>query len=726
MVDLGAPAPRKSSMSSLRLATSSSNLRASRPVISSPIGPPLPLPLNSPEQAEPGSPVPSDTTGSLKKDWVNPLEVNFPRDAAAARPHTSSGPVGARSPLSRHEFDIGGKRSGSQGSIKTKANGVDALGLNGYPSPPPSVKSVEQGITRSSTEPKIQASMKVPASSSLRRVSTADRPSGLPSPAMSEERLDNPIIRNTQARRDTIMFHSPRRGSFTRQVSETGAARQTRGKSDEEKAELKRRRQTEGFEGNFSAFNFGGNSTQAPPLPTERAISPTSMGGSPTEALPVSLPAVEKKTAQERGMDAPLTVEVDSGTDNETRDSDADSMTLPAEQDPGSGETTPSSIGQVHELGPKAQSVESLAKPMRPRVDSDTRCPGTPTALRAPPPLSTGRPPSASQTSLADAPDLEPAQPPRLNPDGRSQSPLLSRTPIEGDFPVFKGLPRGRRPDSVSSQRSSSLQDLSAPPPRLNPDRRAPSPLRSMPPMEGDFPTHKGLPRGRRPDSLSSRRGRSPAPLDFEAGPPPRLNPDRRAPSPLSARQPMEGDFPVTKGLPRGRRPGPTSSPVTPGRFSGVAPPRPAREIHGITAEPGWATRAEKHMSAVPAPLSPLSGHTGYGSDLDSSPSGLAPPRIPSPTFTSLEESVSGDLSKALGLDAFDSPPPPDSHNKPLISPVLSEFGGRHDRGSPMRTEASKAPPRPPPISLPPSSPRGTPDSSIKSPVSSEFAPSFI
>ncbi|KAF4122911.1 hypothetical protein GMORB2_7218 [Geosmithia morbida] len=677
MVDLAAPSPRKSSANSLRLATSTSNLRASRPVISSPIGPPLHLPLNSPEQAEPGSPVPSDTTGSLKKDWINPLDVNFPRDSGNVRPHTSAGPLsGARSPLARTEFDIEAKRSGSQGSIKTKMSVAEGLGLDGYPSPPPSVKSVEQGISRSSTEPRVQPTIKVPTSSSLRRVSTAERPSGLPSPAVSEERFDQPIIRNSQARRDTIMFYSPRRRSFSRQVSEGSANRQVRGRSDQEKAELKKRRQTEGFEGNFAAFNFrGDNATERPPLPADRAVSPTSMSisGSPTEHLRVSSPM---KTAQERKMDEPMTVEPGHGDDTMNL-CDADNMTLPFDQDLRSGDSSPRSVETSPQVDNEAEPLDELFIPMRPRQDSDTCGPLTPTALRAPPPYNVDR------------------------------------------------------PDSVNSQRelpSPSPNVNMAPPPRMNPDQRAPSPLSSMPPMEGDFPVSSGLPRGRRPDSLSSRRGCSPATLDFDTTPPPRLNHDRRAPSPLRSRAPMEGDFPMSKGLPRGRLPGPTSAPMTPVRHS-QAPSHTPGESENASPDPIWTARAERHMSAMPAPLSPMSGQTGYGSDADSNgtPAGLAPPRLPSPTFTSLEESVTENLTKAFGLDSFDdSSVDSTSNGRPLISPVLSEFGGRLHSGNPRRLDATKAPPRPPPVSLPPSSTNGTPDGSLKSPVNSDFAASFI
>jgi hypothetical protein len=99
----------------------------------------------------------------------------------------------------------------------------------------------------------------------------------------------------------------------------------------------------------------------------------------------------------------------------------------------------------------------------------------------------------------------------------------------------------------------------------------------------------------------------------------------------------------------------------------------------------------------------------------------LGPPRLPSPTFPSLEESISDNFAKALNDIVSEST------SKPLISPVLSEFGVRlgDGRNSPIRVEAKKAPPRSSPIPLT-NSKGEVLNSTTNSPTASEFAPAFI
>lgn len=668
MVDLAPPSPRRPSIASLRQSASSSHLKGGRPNISGPIGPPLHLLGADASQiaalARPG------TAGSMKKDVLSPLDVQFGMDISSMRPHTSAGGSAFKSPLSQDNFDIGHSEKG--GSISNKGEGF--VGPNGCPSPPPSVKSVEQGLTRVNTDPRLS---KGPAPSSLRRVNTADH-NGLPSPAVSEDRLETPVTRTMQARRDTMTFHSPRRRSFNKQVDEGVTRRQLRERTEQEKAEIKKRRQTEGFEGNFSAFNFGGPIIDAStPMPADMPISPTTIGQQDIfpDGRRGSSPAVEKKSARERGMSEPMTADaMDCGekADQGSRAGQPDSASIPwpsinsAENDARRG----------HNAAP---SLDSFPKPARPRVDSDTRCPDTPTALRAPPPVT-------------------------------------DRATIRS---------------SQSSQGGQSERFDEAPPPTVNPDRRSQSPLRSKQPIGGDFPVTKGLPRGRRPSSHGSQRGRSPE--RFEGAPPPALNPDRRSQSSLRGRQPIEGSFLTTKGLPRGRRPGTGPAPIAPvPHGNGAPPPRPPRDSEAATTRPGWATRSDKHMSAVPAPLSPVASKPSFldheliapAAKTSAAPS-LGPPRLPSPTFSSLEESMSENFAKAFDFTTPDPPAPrPD---KPLISPVLSEFGMRIGNGpeSPIRVEATKAPPRPPPVTVPLSA-SGTPNGSIKSPTTSEFSPGFI
>ncbi|KAI6781912.1 uncharacterized protein J7T54_005122 [Emericellopsis cladophorae] len=611
------------------------------------------------------------TANSMKKDWANPLGLHFGKGDkdAPQRPHTSAGPTAKRPP--RHsDFDVG-----SQGYEKSR--GMASVGPNGYPSPPPSIKSEDPDpLSRVSTEPK---GAKPTALSALRRVNTAEPNLQL---ATNEGGLESPVVLNALAKRDTMSFHSPRRRSISKQSNDNISMRRvTKSRTDEEKAEIKKRRQTEGFEGNFSAFNFGAPAVDTSiPLPTERPISPTNTSdrtespidrqrlSSPFSDRPADRP-LDRKNARERGMSEAMTIEgaVDQDDGLSMTESNDSIFPQPPAHEAKRSDSTLS-------LTP---SIESLTKPARPRGDSDTRGPSTPTALRAPPPMSA-------------------------------------------------------RPSICSVHSSDSARLVKeAPPPKLNPDRRSPSPLRSKAAIEGDFPVHQGLPRGRKPGSISSIA--SPTSELFDHAPPPTLHANGRSQSPLRARQPAEGDFPVNKGLPRGRRPGPGSPPIAPAPVpvpAMAAPPRPPREDEGVTLTPAWAERAEKHLSAMPAPLTPaLSRASHLDSDISpwASKEGGAPflaaPRLPSPTFSSLEESLSENLAKT-----FDDPPSEEHVARPLISPTLSEFGVRVGADSPRRVEATKAPPRPAPITLPPSK-GNTPNGSMKSPIAaefSEFSPRFI
>jgi hypothetical protein len=245
---------------------------------------------------------------------------------------------------------------------------------------------------------------------------------------------------------------------------------------------------------------------------------------------------------------------------------------------------------------------------------------------------------------------------------------------------------------------------------------------------------------------------------------------ERSQPSPLS-RGPMEGDFPTHKGLPRGRRPEPPpgenfeplQSPGASSRWrqfrSSFArsptsdySPRPQqqsqdqRELssgpdHGY-ALPNWddfEERADRHRSALPPPLTPFVPYSPYsaGAASSSSIASPTPPRLPSPTFPSLEKSISDsheNLDKTFELFYEDSSEqliePIEKHavkKAPLISPVSKDF----PEPSPRRVEASKAPPRPAPITVPPSAREGLPGSEfgMRSPgltPSKEFSAGFI
>ncbi|GAB0136131.1 hypothetical protein EsDP_00004443 [Epichloe bromicola] len=187
-----------------------------------------------------------------------------------------------------------------------------------------------------------------------------------------------------------------------------------------------------------------------------------------------------------------------------------------------------------------------------------------------------------------------------------------------------------------------------------------------------------------------------------------------KPPSSPFTRRPMEGDFPVSKGLPRGRRPEPLQAhPVS-------APDHEGAEF----LLPAWSglDRSEPRLSAIPAPLTPARPYTSHGSGTDvSTPTSAVAPRIPSPTFPSLEQSISG-LSSTFGK-RFEI-----NFDEHLNSPTLGEFPsiGRCAGGVSRCVEAKKAPARPAPATLPrPSNGQGGIVPTM-TPAATEFSATFI
>jgi hypothetical protein len=251
---------------------------------------------------------------------------------------------------------------------------------------------------------------------------------------------------------------------------------------------------------------------------------------------------------------------------------------------------------------------------------------------------------------------------------------------------------------------------------------------------------------------------------------------ERPATSPYN-RQPMEGDFPRHRGLPRGRTPQPPPgeapvSPLSPGsasrwkqwRSSMMRSPKgeaqaqnqqPGEEAdvpeHGYTL-PNWDDfdeRSDRHRSAIPPPLTPYSPYSPWSGEASSSAlTSPTAPRLPSPTFPSLEKSISSsneNLAKTFELfyeDSRDHVPEPaqpqlqpqqplQKPQMPLISPVANDFPDQSKSQSPRRVDAVKAPPRPAPITVPPSPREGLPTSEfgMRSPAlvpNKEFSAGFI
>jgi hypothetical protein len=616
MVELAPPSARRPSLSSLRAVSSNPSLKGGRPKISGPIGPPVPLPMTG-DGSRPGTATRPGTSSSMKKEWVNPLDVHFAKDMSSfgtsSGNRTGSGSI-PKSPLAAQaEFWLG-----PGGDDKPSESGLD--GSTGYPSPPQSVKSSDQGYGQNSSEAKGQSQTTRPAApSNLRRVNTAEE-TRLPSPADSEGRGDGLMIQNGSAKRETMNFHGPKR-------TDESARKQWKEKSELEKLAIKRRRQTEGFEGNFAAFNFGGVDLSMP-MPSTSPDSvlqhrPMSPAGSKDTAS-----TLEKRSTGESAHSDSMTSQ-DTSVEHQkspqkpaVKPLDPWTDALPQIPPKGHSKQAPSEVSSHRSY--ETQSLHSMAsRSIHARGDSDTRAPGTPTALRV--------------------------------------------------FP------------SVSEQAPASPQSQH---------------------------------RGRGTDS-------------FDA--PPRLDPDRRPQSPLRAKGPMEGDFPMSKGLPRGRRPPP--NPITvPPSTTGLKPPtRPAREDETSSSLPSWADRAERHLSAIPAPLTPL-GNSPSFNDGDLNPwaantgtSSPLAPRLPSPTFPSLKKSISGTDNLTSGFEmSFE-----EEIANSLSHHMLSDLGSptSFTSSDSRRVEKKTAPPRPPPITLPPGKNGpggGTPTSSLKSPVNAEFSSGFI
>lgn len=181
----------------------------------------------------------------------------------------------------------------------------------------------------------------------------------------------------------------------------------------------------------------------------------------------------------------------------------------------------------------------------------------------------------------------------------------------------------------------------------------------------------------------------------------PRPPMDRVPMSPFAARTPMEGEFPVMKGLPRGRQPLRPQMPFedSPDRRTEERSPRPFSKWGGFGFD-----RSDTRNSPLPKPPRTPKGQPPASPSWSlSTPTSDIAPRIPSPTFPSLEKAISAtseDLAKSFEM-SFDAPQP---------SPLANEFS-IHDVASPsvksspvIRVEAKKAPPRPTPspINLPP------------------------
>ncbi|KZZ89412.1 hypothetical protein AAL_07711 [Moelleriella libera RCEF 2490] len=645
MVDLAPPQRRQPSMSSLRHAASDLNLKPDVPL------PPVfggsgPLPGN------PGRPA-----SSRKSEWINPLAVHFckypagnglePNGAIAAASAAPSAVPHTGNYLGRTDFDQGVRgHAGSMNAPPMQGQRSDETSVtkHGYPSPPQSDKNSERTLSPVNvpiSEPLASHGHRVVTS--LPKKADVRGPAVLPSPASSshegsEDRTEAPIIRNVPARRDTLAFHQPRGRSLTMEFE------------NPHQATMMHLPGEAGFSGNFLDFDFGdfdAKSSSKPASGQTRSRATTEDDRMPSPPLDFFETSRALKATV---ISSPTPVIVSTGY-------------------------SPKRVAREQSRSPAAtkQAVDDEAvssalidqMPIPPRNSS--RGPPPPPA-----PITSATAMSPSQNLLDSFPNISPRQ----GFQSRFDSGTSSRAPPPRPL-------RGLAPISLASP----VTDVS---PK--------SPYGPPPDSGGSY---------MRDGDLSSRPSQTPSASPFS--------------------KPIEGDFPLSKGLPRGRRPGPPPPP----------PPADETVVDDEALLPSWADfdRFESRKSAIPAPLTsarPSTASHGTESSLSTPTSATAPPRLPSQTFSSLLQSISSsgssfgdpfeiDFEGVLnsptfgGLLSLDSPPPA----------VAAAAAGT---SSAVRVEAVRAPPRPSPPTptLAPSTGREDGAPSLRPPAVSGLSATFI
>ncbi|OAA63877.1 hypothetical protein ISF_04586 [Cordyceps fumosorosea ARSEF 2679] len=628
MVDLSRPM-RKESVSSLRYPSSEANLR-SPALNSSTTKLPLPSALGGSGHRV-GTPDRPSTASGHTKEWVNPLDVHFCKNTIGVPVPSSvhtDGPV--KSPLAM-QFGV----DDDEGDVvkpssppKDNALPVKEMTLtHGYPSPPQSVNNAEQVLSPSVSD--FSTSGK-----------THGDPSSLPSPATtvprtSEDRWEAPVIRNVLAKRDTTTFHSPRRRSFTMDLEQ------------QELEKLRKQRQTEGFAGSFADFDFGEIITKQASIEQFPEPPSTIYAASPDlEPFPTFKKDQTPTTKPENAFI--------SSAHTATKGPEGELGTFQRDTEARAMNNSPELITNSFRLPPPAPVPAPRTTAPRPATLYG---------------LVGGAPAAAAGAHPGNSPMSTFEPPPRLGFRARLGSDASSRRKT--------GPPK---PLKTSSSQPSLRHKTVLP----TAHHDEPSPKSSFP------PTLNGA--NQYPSNEASKRS-----LDMKSP---------KSPYNMLA---LEGDFPVTKGLPRGRQP----------------PRRPARSDEASSPErpdfslPDWGLidSAEPRHSAMPPPLATNSQpRPSISSAIDMN--------LPSPSFASLELSISS--SGESLTQAFE-----DALEKTALSPgLVGDFFAvdtscTSPTGNTTRVEAKKAPPRPAPVTLPPSPKKSTEPRSAP-PTQSEFGNTFI
>ncbi|KAJ4260771.1 hypothetical protein NW757_001153 [Fusarium falciforme] len=804
MVDLSAP--RAPAMGNPRFHSSDVNLNTRFANGSSTsLVAPGPIGGGGPTGNRPGTPTRPGTATSRRDVSDNPFNVHFGKDSVSSIPGTPMDD--SKSTFEQFEFGLGD--DASKDHSKEQAT-------NGYPSPPPSIVNAERPFSPASQETNRPSSSRrnVPAPSGLRNVDVAG-PMALPSPAASvarssEDIWEAPVIRNVQAKRDTLTFHTPRRQSFAMEV-------------DELRAREAAKPMVEGLAGNFSGFDFGetvrrgsvGNRSLETPTsetsvsPTDTTVKPRAFGtartASPLRTMQSSPSLSLSETGSTRARNtsdatSPLST-VSTAEDTPRIQTPQPPQHKPSQQLQPSKALQPGQIPQSLQVSrplspsrspqpsplsqpPQLQNQSPQPSPTLPpdsmhyrQLSDQSRKAFDQSSFKFPDASATLQPPHSAQLPPKQ---YMPYQPPNSSPPTRPlPSPYRSPTaplpppPQMNIQPNIPPSPAGTSAGTSGAQPGYMSRPLDPPPrgfrPRVDSDPQARRPLRVPPPLvdrSATVPVLGGGPRspyGPPPDEGNYLRS--------ESSPRAAPEPPRTA-SPFSTRAPIEGDFPMSKGLPRGRKP-PGMEPTSPESTFGLGPrkqrrqrpmyPPPRAEAsptpesqHKDSAEghgyalPSWDDfgGANPHRSAMPLPLSPF--HTDFplqspaqatdeslsprfGGQYTSSPISPTPPSLPSPSFPSLQKSISSsseNLARSFDMAAdgnYHSAPEPNL-TRPLISPVMVDFVPPRDQSA-TRVEAKRAPPRPAPIKVPTTTLGVGPESGrvrTPNPVVDEFNPGFI
>ncbi|KOS16917.1 hypothetical protein ESCO_004910 [Escovopsis weberi] len=234
-------------------------------------------------------------------------------------------------------------------------------------------------------------------------------PAPLPSPAPSapvsaEDKWEIPRIRNVKAKRDTMTFQSPRRRSFTMAIEQ--------GKEDKQRMQQRR------VEHTTQVVEISSHCMSAEEMRASLCID---MVESPTE---MAQPHPFKEEQASQDSSEPLQEKPQGSPSQSTS-------------------TNPAAEARSEQPDPDAKLFEREApKGFNSRARSD----------------SNARSPRPSLYPLKISTTVQPAAQPLEKPP---VSPLASKTPMEGYFPVSNGLPRGRLPGrpSISVETSEKEHD---------------------------------------------------------------------------------------------------------------------------------------------------------------------------------------------------------------------------------------------------------------------------